>query len=260
MDDKPLMLELLGPVARLTMNRPRAMNALNLEMFDAFNEYLPILAASDDVRVLVLTGAGSAFCAGADLKQVLVVQTQPGEADFLDHARNTFEQLAAFPKPVIAALNGVTMAGGLEIAMCADIVIAAETALIGDAHANYGVYPGGGGAAVLPRLLPLNTALYLLFTGKTLSARELKGLGFVSEVHPPEALMDAAMALAECVAAKSPIALRRMKEVARASGDKSRADALLHEQVMLRTHQRSADLQEGLQAFVEKRTPRFRGM
>lgn len=259
MDDKPLILELFGPVARLTMNRPKAMNAINLAMLDAFAEHLPLLAARGDVRVLVLTGTGSAFCAGADLKQVFADNPAPGEADFLDRAREVFELLAAFPKPVIAALNGVTMAGGLELAMCADIVIAAETAMVGDAHANYGVYPGGGGAAVLPRLLPLNTALYLLFTGKTLSAAELKGLGFISEVHAPNALLDAAIALAELIATKSPVALSRMKAVARGSGDKSRADALLHEQVMLRAHQRSADLREGLQAFAEKRAPRFTG-
>ncbi len=259
MEQKPLVLEFIGPVARLTMNRPAAMNALNLEMFDAFAEYLPLLARRDDVRVLVLTGTGSAFCAGADLKQALADEPEPGELDFLDRARETFNLLAAFPKPVIAALNGITMAGGLELAMCADIVLAADTAQIGDAHANFGVYPGGGGAAVLPRLLPLNTALYLLFTGKTLSATELKGLGFINEVHPLETLMDATMALAALIATKSPLALGRMKEVARASSDKSRADALLHEQVMLRAHQRSADLHEGLKAFAQKRAPRFTG-
>lgn len=259
MHERALILEKLGPIARLTMNRPGAMNALNLEMLDAFGEYLPALAADDGVRVVVITGAGAAFCAGADLKQALAREPALGDPDFLDHARGTFEQLAAFPKPVIAALNGITMAGGLEIAMCADIIIAAETAQIGDAHANFGVFPGGGGAAMLPRLLPLNTALYLLFTGKTLSATELKTLGLVNEVHPPEALMDAAIVLGEVIAAKSPAALRRMKEVARASADKSRADALLHEQVMLRAHLRSADLAEGLRAFAEKRTPRFIG-
>lgn len=259
MQAPPLILETFGPVARLRLNRPEAMNALNFEIFDAFDQYLPSLAADPAIRVLVLTGTGAAFCAGADLKQAMSAAGEAGAPDFLDRARELFEQLGGFPKPVIAALNGITMAGGLEIAMCADIVIACESARIGDSHANYGVFPGGGGAAVLPRLLPLNTALYLLFTGKTVSAAELQQLGFVSEVHPDADLMDAAIALGRHIAAKSPLALQRMKAVARASLDKSRADALLHEQVMLRRHQRSADLLEGLRAFAEKDTPLFLG-
>jgi enoyl-CoA hydratase/carnithine racemase len=151
------------------------------------------------------------------------------------------------------------MAGGLELAMCADIVVAAEGATLADAHANYGVYPGAGGAAILPRLIPLNMAMYLLLTGKSLSATEMKACGLISEIHPVEGLADAALALAKHIAKKSPIALRRMKEVARASADKSRDDALLHEQVMLRQHMRSFDFHEGLQAFAEKRAPQFQG-
>jgi len=111
----------------------------------------------------------------------------------------------------------------------------------------------------LPRLIPQNIAMYLLLTGKTLSAAEMKAYGFVSEVHPDTELSDAAMKLAGQIAGKSPVVLRRMKEVARTSADKSRDDALLHEQVMLRRHLRSFDLQEGLQAFAEKRAPRFQG-
>ncbi|MFM8499805.1 MAG: enoyl-CoA hydratase/isomerase family protein [Chakrabartia sp.] len=259
MSEHPLLTETLGNVTRLTMNRPQAMNALSLSMLEVFKSELVRLTTDDHCRVLILTGAGPAFCAGADLKQALAGQPAPGEPDFLDCAREVLELLAAFPKPVIAALNGVTMAGGLELAMCADILIAADTAQIGDGHANFGVYPGGGGAAVLPRILPLNTAMYLLFTGKTLPAADLKALGFVSEVHPADVLAEASLTLANAIAAKSPIALRRMKEVARASADKTRADALLHEQVMLRAHLRSADLAEGLAAFAEKRPPRFAG-
>ena len=260
MTDDVLIYETFGPVARLTLNRPKAMNSLNTAILVSLEARLAEIAARDDLRVLVLTGAGPAFCAGADLKEVLAGATaEPGEPDFLDRAATVFGQLRAFPKPVIAALNGVTMAGGLELAMCADIVLAAESATIGDAHANYGVYPGAGGAAILPRLIPLNMAMYLLFTGKSLSAAEMKALGLVCEIHPDAGLADAVLALARQIAAKSPIALRRMKEVARATADKTRDDALLHEQVMSRQHLRSADLQEGLRAFAEKRPPQFQG-
>ncbi len=259
MDDL-VHFETLGPVARLTLNRPAAMNAMSLALLARLDQLLREIAADQELRVVVLTGAGTAFCAGADLKEALASGTlRPGEADFLDHARTVLNFLRDFSKPVIAALNGVTMAGGLELAMCADIIVAADSATIGDAHANFGVYPGAGGAAVLPRLIPLNQAMYLLLTGKSLTAAEMKACGLVSEVHPAGELADAALKLARQIARNSPIVLQRMKQVARASADKSRDDALLHEQVMLRQHLRSYDLNEGLRAFSEKRTPQFQG-
>ncbi len=260
MSEAVLLFETLGPVARLTLNRPKAMNSLNLAMLAELEQRLAEIAANDELRTVILTGAGPAFCAGADLKEVLAgASLAAGEADFLDRANQVFGQLRNLPKPVIAALNGVTMAGGLELAMCADIVVAADSATIADAHANFGVYPGAGGAAILPRLIPLNMAMYLLLTGKSLSASEMKACGLVCEVHADAELAEAALSLAKQIAKKSPIALRRMKEVARASADKTRDDALLHEQVMLRQHLRSAVLQEGLHAFNEKRAPQFKG-
>ena len=255
-----LLVSIDGPLARLTLNRPQAMNAINLAVLAELDRRLSELAADDEVRVLILSGTGNAFCAGADLKEVLASQqAAPGEDDFLDRAAGLFARLREFPKPVIAALNGVTMAGGLELAMCADIVLAAESARIGDAHANFGVFPGAGGAAVLPRLVPLNVAMYLLLTGKTLSAAEMKQYGFVNEVHADDQLAAAADKLARQLAQKSPAVLRRLKDVARHSADKSRDDALLHEQTHLRKHQRSYDIQEGLRAFAEKRAPQFQG-
>jgi len=261
MSDQCLTCERRGAVAWLTLNRPEAMNALNLEVVEVFASCLPAIADDDSVRVLVLTGTGAAFCAGADLKEVLAGQDRPpGEPDFLDRlCFEVFDVLRDFPKPVVAALNGTTMAGGLELAMCCDIVLAAEDAQIGDAHANFGVYPGAGGAAVLPRLVPQNVAKYLLFTGKTLSAREMHAFGFVNEIHPAGDLQAATQQLAELIADKSPIALRRMKEVANQSLDKSRDAALEHEGVMLRHHMRSFDMAEGLRAFSEKRKPEFQG-
>ncbi|MFZ6048100.1 enoyl-CoA hydratase/isomerase family protein [Pseudomonas sp. CR3202] len=260
MSQDVLLFETVGPVARLTLSRPKAMNSLNLAILAELELRLSEIAGNDELRVLILTGTGPAFCAGADLKEVLAGSSLPaGEADFLDRCAVVFGQLRNFPKPIIAALNGITMAGGLELAMCADLVVAAESATIGDAHANFGVYPGAGGAAVLPRLIPLNMAMYLLMTGKSLSSTEMKTLGLVCEVHADSELAEAALKLAQQIAKKSPIALSRMKEVARASADKSRDDALQHEQVMLRKHLRSFDIQEGLQAFSEKRAPQFQG-
>ena len=261
MSNEDLIYTQKGTTAWLTLNRPKAMNAISLSIIERMEELLPQIAADDSVRVVVLTGSGSAFCAGADLKQVLASRDlPPGEPDMLDRVcYNVMNPLRDFPKPVIAAVNGVTMAGGLELAMCCDIVLASEKAHIGDAHANFGVYPGAGGAAVLPRLIPHNVAKYLLFTGKTLSAAEMKGYGLVNEVVPAEQLEHAATELAELIATKSPIALQRMKEVANASLDKSRDAALEHEQVMLRKHERSFDMAEGLAAFAEKRAPDFQG-
>jgi enoyl-CoA hydratase/carnithine racemase len=249
-----------GPVVTLTLNRAKAMNAINGALLAALASAIDTVAADDSVRVLVLTGAGPAFCAGADLKEVMAgLQAAPGEPDFLDRASVIYGKLRDLGKPVIAALNGVTMAGGLELAMCADIVLAAESATIADAHANFGVFPGAGGAAVLPRLVPRNVAMYLLFTGKALSAADMRQFGLVNEVHPDAELPAAAAHLAAQLATKSPAVLRRMKEVAAQSADHRRDDALHHEQLHLRQHLRSWDLQEGLRAFAEKRAPQFRG-
>jgi enoyl-CoA hydratase/carnithine racemase len=260
MSDPTVLFDVIGATARLTLNRPRAMNAFNIAMLVDIGRYLQEIAAREELRAVLVTGAGAAFCAGADLKELRAGLAPPaGERDFIDHCNGVFEQLRSFPKPIVAALNGTTLAGGLELALCADIVIAAESARIGDGHANFGMYPGAGSAAILPRVIPANVALYLLLTGKTLSASEWQAYGLISEVHPDALLQEAALKLTELIAAKSPVGLRRMKAVARASGDKAVTDALFHEQTQFREHMRSLDFLEGLRAFAEKRTPRFQG-
>lgn len=247
-----------GHLAWLTLERPEQMNALDVEMLLLLEGRLNALRADAEVRVLILTGSGKAFCAGADLKAVTRA-TAPGEPDFLDHAARVFGSLRHFPKPVIAAINGVTMAGGLELALCCDVILAAESARIADAHANFGVFPGAGGAAVLPRRLPLNIAKFLLFTGDALPAAVLAAHGLVNEVVADADLAARAQALGEKIAGKSPLVLRKMKRVANASADKAEADALHQELLELRDHMRSRDFAEGLTAFSEKRRPIFEG-
>jgi enoyl-CoA hydratase/carnithine racemase len=170
-----------------------------------------------------------------------------------------YARLRNLPKPVIGALNGLTMAGGLELALSCDILFAADSVKIGDAHANFGVFPGAGGAAILPKRVGLNNAKYLLFSGQTLPAAQFLASGFISEVVSAEQLNERVAAFAATLTTKSPIALRRMKEVANASLDRAVEDALRHELLTLRQHLRSHDMNEGLQAFREKRKPDFKG-
>jgi enoyl-CoA hydratase/carnithine racemase len=259
MSEDILLVDIIGAVARLTLNRPKAMNALSTPLVGALDDALKRIAQDPAICAVILTGTGSTFCAGADLKEAKSRVPTPGEPDFIDLANEMMSRLRSLPKPVIVALNGLTMAGGLELAMCGDILLAADTATIGDAHAKFGVFPGAGGAAVLPRLVPLPTALYMLLTGRNLPAKRLYDVGFIAEIYPAEQLGDAALALAQELAEKSPSSLRRMKAVARAAADKTREDAMLHERVMLQGHMASEDFQEGLRAFAEKRAPRFTG-
>jgi enoyl-CoA hydratase/carnithine racemase len=247
-----------GSVGWITFERPKAMNALNREMVEAATAALAAWQNDADVRSVVIIGTGPAFCAGADLKQASA-PAAPGERDFLDTIVVFFNVLRAFPKPVIAAVNGLALAGGLETVLCCDIVIAAKSARFGDAHSNFGVFPGGGGAAILPRKVPANVAKYLLFTGDSLPADEMKTYGLVNEVVADAELAARAQALGEKLAKKSPIVLSRMKRVANQAADKSMADALRDEELELRNHQRSYDIQEGLRAFAEKREPQFKG-
>lgn len=254
-----LLIEKKGSSGWLTLNRPNAFNSLTRNILDELEVAISDFEQDDNIRVVVLAAADCpAFCAGADLKQVLG-KTEQGENDFLMQCRVSFAALRNCSKPVIAAINGMTMAGGLELAMCCDIIIASDKATLGDAHSNFGVFPGAGGASILPKLIPINVAKYLLFTGKSLPAAEMKQYGLVSEVVAAEQLHNRVQELCDELADKSPLVLRRMKKIANQSQDQSRQSALDSELLELREHFLSADIHEGLAAFSEKRKPIFTG-
>jgi enoyl-CoA hydratase len=250
-----------GHVAWITLNRPAAMNAISSVMIEELIDALEQITADAELRALVITGAGGrAFCGGADLKEVrawLEGPVMPGKADFLNRLTSFFELLRAVPKPVIAAVNGIAVAGGLEIVMACDLVLAAETAVFGDAHSNFGLFPGAGGAAVLPRRIGINRAKYLLFTGEVVSAHEMMAFGIVNQVVATPDLASSAQALGERLATKSPRVLRKIKEVVNRALDQTETAALQEEMLALREHLRSADVREGLAAFAEKRNPEF---
>lgn len=259
-----ILFEQRDATAWITLNRPEAMNALSDAMCTELLEAIERCERDAAIRVIVLTGAGRAFCAGADLKGVFEnTQSGPGPRDpmgeFLDLVNRMMDKLRFCPKPTIAALNGLTMAGGLELAMACDLILASESTRIGDAHANFGVFPGAGGAAILPRRIGPTAAKYLLFTGDTMPARDLVPLGLVNRVVPDAELVPEVEKLAARIASKSPLVLRRMKQTVADGLEQPQAAALRLERLVLEAHSHSHDIKEGLAAFVEKRTPHFKG-
>lgn len=258
MSESVVVLERHGASAWLTLNRASAMNALSFSLVTALLQHLHTLAQDDQVRVVVITGSGKAFCAGADLKELNQTHA-PGEPDILDHVTELLETVRTFPKPVMAAVNGLALAGGMELMLCCDLIYAGTSARIGDAHCNYGIVPGGGGAALLPRILPLPVAKYLLFTGEFLPAQFFMQYGLVNDVVADDRLFDTVQSVADIISRKSPLALRRSKRIANETLDKSIADALRDERLAARDQFRSYDFREGINAFLEKRTPHFKG-
>ncbi|QBQ99358.1 enoyl-CoA hydratase/isomerase family protein [Paraburkholderia pallida] len=261
MEERSVVTEVRGGAMWITLNRPEAMNAISPEVVDGVGRALDEALARDDARVVVLTGAGRAFCAGADLKFVRgeTGGGQSGAGQFLASLLELLNRLERFPRPVIAAVNGLALAGGLELVLCCDLVLAARSARFGDAHANYGLLPGGGGSVRLPRKIGAARAKYLMFTGEFVPAAAMEAAGLVNEVVDDGALTQAVDALVAKIAAKSPLGVSRMKALVNDGLEQPVEVALRQELLMTALHEHSDDLREGLAAFQEKRAPRFTG-
>ena len=243
-------------VAVITLNRPPD-NAIDTAMGAPLTEVLETIAVEPAVRVAILTGAGTrAFSVGSDLRQRRNMTKQQWLRQRQDFDR-TLYTLRQLRKPIFAAVNGIAYGGGSEIAQSTDFVIAAENATFGQPEAMIGLSAGGGSPVLLPRILPPGKALQMLMTGEPISAAEAYRLGMVNEVHPPDALMPEAMAIAERIASNSPTAVQAVKRAVRMGQGQPIEQAIA---IMMEAHWRSAvhpDRVEGIGAFNDDREPRF---
>jgi enoyl-CoA hydratase/carnithine racemase len=253
-------IERRGPALWIRINRPQALNALTPGVVNGIAAALDAAERDAAIRCVVLTGAGRAFCAGADLRHVREeAGGEAGVAAFLQSLLHLTRRLERFAMPTIAAVNGIAVAGGLELLLCCDLAVAAASARIGDAHANYGLLPGAGGSVRLPRRIGATRAKYLLFTGETIDAATLVRMGLLNEAVPDGELVSRVDAIAQAIGEKSPIALARMKTLVDCGAEQPVETALQFELRMSELHAHSADMAEGLAAFEQKRKPRFTG-
>ncbi len=257
-----VLLEVGGATAWVTLNRPETMNAMSAAIADGLGEAINAIERDECVRVVVITGSGRAFSSGGDLKSFREAVASGSFASFVDRlaaSQTLFRRIEQLPQPVIAAVNGYAVAGGLELILCCDLVVAAESARIGDGHAKYGVIPGAGSTARLPRKLPVNVANLLLLSGELWSARELMTHGLVNAVVPDDQLRACAAALAERLAQNSPLGLKWIKRLVNDGLEQPLDTAVRAELSAFERYAKSADFLEGLTAFAEKRAPRFTG-
>jgi len=259
MSDAPVLYEVADHVATITLNRPAVRNAMNTPLREAMYERFTGLAVDDDVRVIIVTGAGDkAFSAGADIRE-FVEPLVP--AQFREQRRRLdFRQVMdRCPQPIIAAIRGIALGGGLELALACDIRIAGDDALLGLTEVNLAIIPGGGGTQRLPRLVGRGKALEMILTGQRIDAAEALRIGLVERVVPAAEVMEAARALARELAGRAPVAMRYAKEAVVKGLGMSLDDGLRLEgdlSTLLRT---TEDRLEGARAFLEKRKPNWKG-
>ncbi len=247
-----------GGIARVTLNRPDRLNAISPELLQDLDRACDAVEADAAVRVVTLTAAGRTFCAGADLRAVKELSPDPQRwGAFMGLWHRVFDRIEALPRPVIAGVHGLALAGGLELVLVADLVVADEGARLGDQHANFGLVAGGGGSQRLPRLIGARRAKELMLLGGWLSAAEALAWGLVNRVVPAGTVAKAVEEMAGTLAAGSGSANRTVKTLVNRAFDTDLAEGLELERRLVAQHMRSADAAEGLRAFAEKRKPVF---
>lgn len=257
-EESVVLTDNAGGVATVTINRPDKLNALNAAVRSQFVTTLAKLEEDASVRVAIVTGAGDkAFVAGADISEFAGRTAVDQFRVMRKYA--IFSAAESFAKPIIAAINGFCLGGGCELALACDIRIASARARFGQPEVNLGLLPGGGGTQRLARLVGLGQTYKLVYSGEMIGAAEALRIGLVDEVVAPEQLMARARELAGIIAQKSPVALQLIKEAVRASVRTPLDEGLRQETALLSVAFSSADKEEGVRAFLEKRAAKFEG-
>lgn len=243
-------------VSLIQLNRPKDLNALNLQLMQELRDILQQLDKNDSVRVIIITGSEQAFAAGADIRQM----ADKSAIDMLVTDQfSTWDQIKKTKKPLIAAVSGFALGGGCELAMTCDMIIASESAKFGQPEVKIGVMPGAGGTQRLTRALGKAKAMELVLTGRFLGAEEAYHHGLVNKVVPVEMLLHEAVALAKDIAQMSPIAVQLAKEAVNRSFETSLEEGLYFERKNFYLAFASEDQKEGMKAFIEKRRPEYKG-
>jgi enoyl-CoA hydratase/carnithine racemase len=245
-----------GQVATLTLNRPEARNALSPELMDALGDELERLDPDPEVRCIVIAGSDEVFAAGADIRAM----SERSFAEALRHpAAGFWKRLAAVKTPMIAAVSGWALGGGCELALACDMIVASETAELGQPEITLGIIPGGGGTQRLARVLGKQRTMELVLTGRRISAQEAQEFGLVNVVAKKREWLEQAMELARTVARRPPIAARLAKQAVLAADEAGLSAGLEAERRLYELAMATEDRVEGMQAFLEKRRPDFKG-
>ena len=248
-----VLLEKKGNIAVATINRPKALNALNSDVLTDLNELVDVVTADAEIRALVITGSGEkAFVAGADIGEMSTLTAAEGEA-FGKHGNDVFRRIETLPIPTIAAINGFALGGGCELSMSCDIRICSEAAVFGQPEVGLGITPGFGGTQRLARLVSPGMAKQLIYTAKNIKADEAYRIGLVNAVYPAEELMPAAEKLATTIANNAPIAVRACKKAINDGLQVDMDQAIVIEEKLFGSCFKTADQIEGMSAFLEKR-------
>lgn len=257
MEFKNLLFEKQGNVGILSINRPKALNALNSEVLDELDVAIDMVQNADDIYVLILTGAGRAFVAGADISEMSSLNATEGRA-FGEKGIAVFRKLELLEKPVIAAVNGFALGGGCELCMTADMRIASEDALFGQPEAGLGITPGFAGTQRLPRIVGEGIAKELIFTARNIKADEAYRIGLVNKVVKTEELMDEALKMANKIASNAQIAVRYCKDSINRGLQTDIDTGMSIEQSLFGLCFATEDQKEGMAAFLEKRKPNYK--